>query len=75
MPRTRKKNALQLYCKFGKKKKETKKTKQNKTKTFTSIMVYSIALFSVSALNVGKQVESRIAALRRQACIVYFRGL
>ena len=57
------------------KKKETKKAKQNKTKTFTSIMVYSIALFSVSALNVGKQVESRIAALRRQACIVYFRGL
>ena len=38
-------------------------------------MVYNIALFSVSALNVGKQVESRIAALRRQACIVYFRGL
>ena len=51
-----------------------KKTKQNK-KTFTSIMVYRIALFSVSALNVGKQVESCIAALRRQACIVYFRGL
>ena len=58
-------------------KKKEKETKQNKTKkkTFTSIMVYSIALFSASALNVGKQVESRIAALRRQACIVYFRGL
>ena len=56
-----------------KKEKERKKTKQKKT--FTSIMVYSIALFSASALNVGKQVESRIAALRRQACIVYFRGL
>lgn len=58
-----------------KKKEKQRKTKQNKKKTFTSIMVYSIALFSASALNVGKQVESRIAALRRQACIVYFRGL
>ena len=62
MPRTRKKNVLQLYCKFEKKKQNKNKKqnkKQNKKITFTYIMVYSIASFSVSGLSESKSSHAK----------------